>query len=293
MANTIDYQQEWAAVVQERLSDPALWNIINTVKMVDGDVFNNPYETQASFQSHTRGSAYTHQDVVFTNETATVDQSVILPQQIDRADLIQSRYADLMKLAENQGISANEKLDNAMLAKHADWEDFGTVDIGGGGVATDTITVSISNIDDIIDNLDREIDEAKGNALANRNGKFIIWRPSDFAKLKALARSQGFATADEIIMNGMNFGYRYGGWEHYVSNQHTANHVFAGVKKAHFLGTPASAFPMVYTVDEPARKEAGSNEAGNLSAKAVITRLDYVYKTWASMQPVLFDVNVA
>ena len=131
MANTIDYQQEWAAVVQERLSDPALWNIINEVKMVDGDVFNNPYETHASFQSHTRGSAYTHQDVVFTNETATVDQSVILPQQIDRVDLVQSKYADLMKLAEQQGTSAKEKLDNAMIAAHAGWENFDNADIGG------------------------------------------------------------------------------------------------------------------------------------------------------------------
>lgn len=290
MANTIDYQQEWAAVVQERLSDPALWNIINEVKMVDGDVFNNPYETHASFQSHTRGSAYTHQDVTFTNETATVNSSVILPQQIDRADLIQSRYADLMKLAEMQGISANEKLDNAMLAAHAGWEDFDNSDIGG---SAGQISVSISNIDDIIDNLDREIDEAKGNALANRNGKFIVWRPADFAKLKALARSQGFATADEIILNGMNFGYRYGGWEHYVSNQHTANKLFAGVKKVHFLGTPAAAFPMVYTVDEPTAKEAGTNEAGNLSAKAIVTRLDYVYKTWNNYVSVLFDVSVA
>lgn len=293
MAQTIDYQQEWSAVVQERLSDPALWNIINDVKVVDGDVYNHPYETHASFQSHTRNQAYTHQDVQFTNETATVNQSEILPQFIDRADLIQSRYADLMKLAEMQGVTAGERLDNRMLAKHADWEDFGTVDIGAGGGATDTIAVSVNNIDDIIDNLDREIDEAKGNGVANRNGRFIIWRPADFAKLKGLARSQGFGTADQIIMNGMNFGFRYGDWEHYVSNQHTANHVFAGVKGLHFLGVASAAFPMVYTVDEPTAREAGANEAGNLSALSVVSRIDYVYATWTNLKPLLFDVNVA
>ena len=290
MSNTIDYQQEWAAVVQERLSDPALWNIINNVKVVDGDVYNNPYETHASFQSHTKGTAYTHQDVTFTNETAIVDQSVILPQQIDRVDLIQSKYANLMKLAEMQGVSAGEKLDNLMLAAHAGWENFDNASIGG---AAGNITVSINNIDDIIDNLDVQIDQAKGNKLANRNGRFIVWRAADFAKLKGLARSQGFLSADDIIMNGMNFGFKYGGWEHYVSSQHTSGHLFAGVKKVHFLGVAAGAFPMVYTVDEPTLRDTASDVAGNLSAKSVVTRIDHVYKTFNNFASVLFDVLVA
>ena len=294
MVNTIVSEQEWSAVVQERLSDVALWNIINDFQVVNGGVYNNPYETHASFQSHTRGSAYTHQDVTFTNETATVNQSTILPQQIDRADLVQSKYAKLINLARQQGVSAGEKLDNLMLASHASWTNFGQENLDTPGTAGSTqITVTVNNVDDILDSLDIEIDEAKGNSLANSKGKFIVWRPKDFAKLKTLARSQGFSTADDIIMNGMKFGMKYMGWEHYVSNQHTANHLFAGVKGVHFLGVAPGAFPMVYEVAEPTAKEAGSNEAGNLSAIAMVTRMDYVFKTWTNMAPVLFDVNVA
>lgn len=294
MANTIISQEEWSANVQERLADAALWNIINDVQQINGGVYHQPYETQAAFQTHTRGSAYTHQNVTFTDDYATCNQSVILPQQIDRADLTQSNYAKLVKLAQNQGVTAGEKLDALMLAAHAGWTNFGAEDLTTIGSAGSTaITVDVNNIDDIIDALDATIDTAKGNKLANRNGKFIIWRPNDFAQLKKLARSQGFGSADDIIVNGMNFGMKYMGWEHYVSNQHTSGHVFAGVKKLHFLGTAPGMFPFTYEVEEPVQVETdGDPAAGNLSAIAMVTRMDYVYKTWTNYKPVLFDVLV-
>lgn len=255
--------------------------------MKESQVFNNPYETHSAFVSHTRNSAYAHQDVVFTNESATINQSSILPQKIDRADLLQSRYADLMKLAKQQGITANETLDAAMLAKHADWTNFGTADIGGGGASTDPITVTTSNIHKIVTGVKRVVRKAKGYNLAIRNGLFIIWRPEDFEILEQFAFSTGFSAADNIIMNGTRMGMRYMDVEHYFSNQHTANHLFAGVKKVHFLGTTPNVFPMVYPVDEP------SDTNGQFSAKAMVTRLDYVYKTWTNMKPVLLDINVA
>jgi hypothetical protein len=293
MANTIVFQQDWAAVVQERLSDAALWNIINVVDIREAQVFNNPYETHAAFQTHTRGNAYTHQDVTFTNESVTINTSRILPQFIDRASLAQSRYSNLMKLAEQQGVSAGEVLDNLMLAEHGSWTNFGTDDIGGGGSSTTPITVTNTNIDDILLGIKREIREAKGDGIANRNGIFVIWRPADFEKLENFAMNQGFMTADRIIQNGGVYGMRYLGVENYVSNQHSANHLFAGVKKTHFLGAAPSMFPFTYTVEEPTAREAGSNEAGNLSALAVVTRLDFAYKTWTNLKPVLFDINVA
>jgi hypothetical protein len=295
MSSSIISQAEWSAAVQERLADAALWNIINDVKQINGGVYHQPYSTPGTFGSHTRYSAYAQSDVTIADEYATCNQSAILSQPIDRADLVQSQYAKLIKLAQEQGVSAGEKLDNLMLAAHAGWTDFGVGDLTTIGSADTTqITIDINNIDDILDTLDATIDTAKGNKLANRNGKFIIWRPKDFKLVKQLARSQGFASADDIIINGMNFGVKYMGWEHYVSNQHTANHVFAGVKNLHFLGTAPGAFPMTYQHEEPSVLETdGDPASGNLSAIAMVTRLDYVYKTWANYKPVLFDVNCA
>lgn len=288
-------QEEWSANVQERLSDAALWNIINDVKQINGGKYNNPYSTPGSFGAHTKYASYAQTAVSMTNDYATCDQSAILSQPIDRADLVQSNYAKLTKLAQEQGISAGEKLDNLMLAAHAGWTDFGVADLTTVGSADTTkITVDVNNVDDILDALDATIDTAKGNKLANRNGKFIIWRPNDFKFVKQLARSQGFSSADDIIINGMNFGVKYMGWEHYVSNQHTANHIFAGVKGVHFLGTAPGMFPLSYEVSEPSVIETdGDPAAGNLSAISMVTRLDYVYKTWNNMKPVLFDINVA
>jgi hypothetical protein len=293
MASSVISQEEWAVNVQERLADPALWNIINDVQQINGGKYNNPYSTPGSFAAHTRYAAYAQSDVTIANEYATCDQSAILSQPIDRADLVQSQYAKLTKLAQEQGVSAGEKLDALMLASHAGWTDFGAENLAGSTGASQ-ITVDVNNVDDIIDALDVAIDTAKGNKLANRNGKFIIWRPNDFKFVKQLARSQGFASADDIIINGMNFGVKYMGWEHYVSNQHTSGHLFAGVKGVHFLGTAPTAFPMVYQVDEPTVLETdGDPAAGNLSAIAMVTRMDYVYKTWTNTKPVLFDLNVA
>jgi len=294
MASSVVSQEEWAAAVAERLSDAALWNIINDVKQINGGKYNQPYSTPGSFGTHTRYAAYAQSDVTIANEYATCDQSAILSQPIDRADLVQSQYAKLINLAKEQGVSAGEKLDNLMLAAHAGWTNFGAEDlVTPSSAGTTAITVDVNNVDDILDSLDATIDTAKGNKLANRNGKFIVWRPGDFKLVKQLARSQGFASADDIIINGMNFGVKYMGWEHYVSNQHTSGHLFAGVKGLHFLGTAPGAFPMVYQHDEPSVIETDADPAaGNLSAIAMVTRLDYVFKTWANYKPVLFDVLV-
>ncbi len=101
VANTWLYQEEWSVKLQERLDAPINWKDICRVKYTNERVLNNPYRsTTPSIQSHTRGTAYTHQTTAVTIDTITINQSKIIPMFIDRADEAQSDYADQMETAE-------------------------------------------------------------------------------------------------------------------------------------------------------------------------------------------------
>ena len=277
------YQEEWATKLQERLSENNKWKEICKVEYTDTKVLHNPYMADAAVQNGTRGSAYTHQAVSQTDETIDINTFKILPQLIDRADLAQSTYTNQMTLAERQGTLIDEAIETAMLAEHAQWTNFDNASIGG---SAGNITVSISNIDDIIRGIKREIREANGEDLMNRNGAFIVWRAADFELLEAYVQANGFSTADGALKNGTNQGFKYMGVEHYSSNKHTAGHLFAGVKDVFHLGICRSTYGQIVIDSEPA------TSGGAVSGIGVITRADFKFKAWAFAVPVLFDVLV-
>lgn len=284
MSNTIIYNEDWAVKAQARLDAPQNWKEICNVEYTNTRVLNNPYFTDPTVQTGTRGSAYTHQDVTLTNDSITISTFKILPQLIDRADLAQTPYAKQMELADRQGTLLNEAIETAMLASHASFTDFDNASIGG---SAGNITVSTSNIDDIIRGIKREIREANGQELMDRNGAFIVWRAADFEILEAYMMANGFSTADYALKNGGEIGIKYMGVYHYVSNKHTAGHVFAGVRKALHLGIVKDTYGQVVIDEEPAVS------GGAVSAIGIVMRVDYAFKAWANYVPVLFDVLVA
>lgn len=278
------YVEEWSTKLQERLSENNKWKEICKVEYTDTRILHNPYMTDATVQTGTRDQAYTHQAVVVTDDDTTINNFLILPQYIDRADLAQCTYVNQMELADSQGVLISEAIETAMLASHASWTNFDNASIGGDA---GNITVSVSNIDDIIRGIKREIREANGESLMNRNGAFIVWRPADFELLEAYVQANGFSTADGALKDGTNQGFRYMGVEHYSSNKIASGHLFAGVKKLFHLGIVKSTWGQIVVDQEPATAE------GAVSAIAVITRADYAFKAWSKYVPVLFDVLVA
>ena len=153
MSNTIVYGEAWAEKLQERLDHTTIWKEVCRVEYTNTRVLNNPYlSTTPAVQSGTRGAAYTHQDVGETNDAITISTFKILPILIDRADLAQSTFSKQMELAALQGQLIDEAIESAMLASHANWTNFDNSNIGG---AAGNITVSASNIDDIIGEINR------------------------------------------------------------------------------------------------------------------------------------------
>ena len=284
MANTLNtgvYPQEWMTKLQERLDKPTNWKEVCEVIYSDTKIFNLPYmSTEFVIQTGTRGTAYGFSDFTLTNDTLDINTYKPVPVFIDRADLAQCKLVNQMELADRQGQIINEWIESAVLADHASWTNFTNADIGG---SAGNITVSASNIDDIIRGIKREIGEANGQAMADRNGIFIVWRYADLEILEQFAQANGFNLADKALKNGLKTGYHFMGVDHYVSNSHTSGHLFAGVKKVQQVGILKSTYGQIVVTQDPALQ----------SGIGVISRVDYGLNARAAHTGLLFDVTVA
>ncbi len=277
-------KEQFETKLQERLTDPSVWKEVCKVSYTDIGVLHNPYLTDATQYTGTRGVGYTSVAVATTDQDVSITNYVGSAEHIDRADLAQKTFSDWMEVADNMAVVLDEGMETAMLAEHAQWTNFDNASIGGGA---GNITVAQSNIKKIITGIKREIREAKGKTLANRNGMFIIWREADFELLETLASAEGFNTADDALKNGIKQGFKYMGVEHYSSTFHTAGHVFAGVKKAFHVGIVKSTYGLMTEVVNPVVGGA------QISGVGLETRIDRAFKAWNKMVPVLFDVLVA
>jgi hypothetical protein len=267
--------------LQERLDRPTNWKEVCEVIYSDSKIFNLPYmSTEPVIQTGTRGTAYGFSDFILTNDTLDIATYKPVPVFIDRADLAQCSLVNQMELADRQGSIINEWVETALLADHAAWTNFTNAEIGGGA---GVITVSASNIDDIIRGIKREIGEANGQNLADRNGIFIIWRYADLEILEQFAQANGFNLADKALKNGIETGYHFMGVDHYVSNNHAAGHLFAGVKRVAQIGILKSTYGQIVVTQDP-----------NLqSGIGVISRVDYGLNVRAAHTTLVFDVTVA
>jgi len=282
----IVYKNEYLTTLQERLADESLVEKVCRMEYTNTRVIHNPYLTASTASAYLRGSGYTPAAVETTDDTITISSALIVPQYIDRADMAQKSFSDWMLMAEDQAISLQEGLETAMLASHASWTDFTNVSIGG---SAGTITVSESNVEDIITGIKREIREAKAGKLANRNGIFIIWRPADFELLEKYAAAQGFSVADRVLINGVDRGVKLFGVEHYYSNLIATGHLFGGVKNVFHCGICKDTYGQVVETEDPYL----ASQSGQMSALGIISRIDYGFEAWSNTDDVLFDITVA
>jgi len=280
LANTIVYGEEWSTKLQERLSEPVKWKDICRVEYTNSRVLHNPYLTVPTVQTGERGTAYTMQAITETNSYVTIDTFKILPQFIDRADLAQSTFMRQMELADLQGILLNEAIETALYADWGNLTSFGNDQIGG---AAGTITVSATNIDDIIRAMKREIRKASGEGLMNRNGAFIVWYPTHFEILESYMQANGFVTADTALKGGTKQGIEYMGVTHYSSNLLASGHVVGGVKKVYHLGILKDTYGQVMVNEK---------DPLNISGISVVSRADFKGKVWENVLPVLFNIRV-
>jgi hypothetical protein len=283
VANSLIYAEDWAVKLQERLSEPVKWKDVCRVEYTDTKVLHNPYLSDATVQNLTRGTAYTMQDITETDESISIDTGKILAQFIDRGDLAQSGYMRQMELADTQGVLINEAVESGFLGDYASLTTFDNTELNG---SAGNITVSSTNVDDIIRAVKRKIRVAGGQSLLERNGVFIIWRPTDLEILEGFMQANGFVAADKALQDTATpqGGFPYMGVTHYSSNLLTSGHLVAGVKKVYHLGILKSTFGQIVVDDK---------DPGLKSGISVVSRVDYKGKAWAKTKPLLFNITVA
>ena len=286
VANTVTYETMYEDVLQDRLDRPQTWKEMCDVAITDTRVISSSYwSTTPSVQTVTRGTAVAAQTFAETAETLTISSGRDLGLIVDLADLAQSPWTKPAELFDRIGALLNEFIEANVLAQHATWTDFDNASLGG---AAGNITVSASNIDEIIRGVKREIREGNGQVQMNQFGVGFVWRAADFEYLEAFVQANGFMTADAALKEGTVEGLKYMGADHFWSNDHTANHVFAGVKKIQRLGILRGLYGKAHTIPFPA---GDSNTF--FSGTAFYSRVDIGHLTPTAHAGLVFDVNVA
>ncbi len=288
VSNTITYETTYEDILQDRLDHPTTWKEMCEVTYTNTRVISSSYmSTTPSTQSVTRGTGVALQTYAETAETLTISTGRDLGLYADWADLAQSPWTKPAELFDRIGALLNEYIESQVLGQHASWTNFGDTGAGVLGLSSTAITVSASNIDDIIRGVKREIRKASGNMLMKQNGVGFVWRPEDFELLEAFTQANGFNTADQYLVDGTLEGFKYLNCYHYWSNDYTAGHIMAGVRKAQRLGILKGTYGRAHTIDFPA---ADSNTF--FSGQAFYSRVDIGHLTPSTLAPVIFDVNV-
>lgn len=299
MANTLIYQALWENKLAQRLDKPQNWKELNEVVYTDTQAYNFPLIstsnepavatlTNTAAGRSTLSNVIPFIDVTETNQTLSIVTAEIDSVYLDYADQAQSNYAKMAEMGTLLGKKIGERAEVISMANHAAWTNFG--DTGGGvlGLASTAITVSASNVDDIIRGIIEQIYVANGFNIYKENGGFVEWRPADWTFVTQFMQANGFNLADASLKNGAVIGIDYLGVNHYVSNAHAAGHLFAGVRKVQKFGILKSTYGRTYVNEMPA-----SSTAGSLSGTQIHTRLDYGLLVPTNLLPILFDCNVA
>lgn len=282
--------------MRERINVPTTWTDVLNVKYSDIRTIVNGAITESTVvpASYTRGAAYVWDDFTIAQDTLTISSTYIEPMFVDEADRYQQSYVDQMNIASYQGKKLMEAIETLALAEHASWKNFGAGDLANtSSDDTTQITVSASNIDDIIRAIKRKIVKNNGVDYAVEKGYFIVWRPEDFELLEAFVQANGFTEADIALKNGIPVekAFKYMGVYHYLSTSHaTGGHIFAGIRGTGEIGILTSTFGKAKFIEDPA---SGLSAYGPLSGLGITTRIDYGFNWPTYLSQFFVDVNVA
>lgn len=293
--NTVYYNRnDYVTRLRTRISRPICWKDILAVTYSDIRTIVKAYmSTEPSVQTGTREAAYTNQGWSLTQDTLTINTFKILPMLIDEADRYQQDYVSQMSIADFQGDKINEYIESQFLAQYSQTyaTDFGAGDVDNTSADDTTqIEVSTAEIDDLIRAILRKLYANNGVELSVKNGVYIVWRPEDWMMLTAFVQANGFNLADLSLKNGIppQMAFNYMGVDHYLSTQHTTNHLLAGIKKCGELGILRGTFGKVKFLEDPYDATA----AGTVSGLSIVSRLDYGFNFPAQLAEFTMDVNV-
>ena len=289
MANTITYTTLFEQRLQERLDEPQNWKEFADVLMTSEQVIRSSYISTtggwAAAAALTRGTSVAATDVAETSETLTISTGRHVTTYFDFADLAQSPWTTEDEIYGRAGSRLGEYIENTVLARHASWRN-----LGGAAAWTDNdgtaLAVSAGNVDDLARLIRQVIRSQNGQNLAARNGVCAVLSPVSFAFVEAFAQANGFASADDALKNGLAPQVKYLVLIWYISNENTADHAFAGVRKIERIGILDKTFGKMH------RFPGGGGAADQVQSGITFhTRVDVGSLTPTAHANIVFDVN--
>ena len=290
MAQTIVYREEWVTKLQERLEEPKFAMEIGLVDFTNTKVMHNPYRNTSTANSNTRGTQYTVDEIVVTDQTIDINLYYDAVEFIDKADLAQSGLVSQMEMAASQADALMDVVEIEFLKEHAnagasiDDGDLATATNGGNG---NPIILSATNVLEVVRIARRKIVANKGLLELKRKGSTIVWSPEQYELLVAAAQGLGFTTSDTALASG-TVGV-YGGFKHIESNLLDATtdagttHAIAMIDKSISIGILKGTYGAVTVVENPDRR----------SGFDVASRIDFQTKIWSQKAPLVVDINIA
>ena len=290
MANSLVWSKyDYVQKMRDRINAPTTWKDVLNVKISDSYSIISGYHTKATEPagaSLTRGTAYTYEDITTAADTLTISSSWKVAMLVDEADRYQQTYMTQMSIADYQAKKLNEKIESLALIAAAAGTNFGAGDLANSSTDDSTaITISASNIDDVIRAVKRKIYKNNGVEFAVEKGIFFVWRPEDFELLEAFVQANGFTEADIALKNGIPVqkAFHYMGVDHYLSTSNYTGHVFAGIKGMMEIGLLRGTYGSVKFIEDP----------GLVSGLGIVSRIDYGFNLPAYNIQFIVDVNVS
>ena len=289
MANTITYETLFEKELQERLARPQNWREMCKVTMTNTRVITSQSISTtgdwAAAAALTVGTAFNPTDVAEVADTLTISDARQVTTYFDFGDLAQSPWTNEREINQRAGERLGEYIEAQVLAQHASWRN-----LGGASAWTDNddtaLAASASNIDDLARLIRRVIREQNGASLMARNGVGAVVSPATFEFVEAFAQANGFASADDALKNGLAPQVKYLGINWYVSNDNTADHAFAGVRKIQRLGILQGTFGRMHKFPGIAGSSGGIQ-----SGIAFHSRVDIGHLTPTDHANLVYDVR--
>ena len=212
MASTYIYQEVWENKLAQRLDLPQNWKDVCDVVFTDEQIHNFPLISSgnepavATLTNTTAGRSVLTNVIPFvdtteTNETLSIITAEIDSAYIDYADQAQSNYAKQAALGDLLGKKISERVQAISLANHGNLTDFGDTGAGVLGLSSTKITVTTSNIDDIIRGVIEQIQVANGFDIYLENGGFAVWRPADWTKLVTFMQARIIGLGKSLLID--------------------------------------------------------------------------------------------
>lgn len=179
---------------------------------------DRPYRSNLVVENYTKGTAATAQDLTSTSDKLTINKQKTILMYVDEVDKIQNKWDAAKYWAEEAGKRLAISIDSEYLyeAINAD-NDIDDGDLGGTDGSP--LTVTTSNIQNLIAKINRKLDTQ--NVDMERKNRFWVISPQVYDVLWQFIAGKESLLGDKTGEYG-NLG-RYGGLELFMSNNLTAS----------------------------------------------------------------------